>query len=116
MNAPRTDHAPEPCRDDATFTPGIPGFSYADLYRPARLRDLFHAFMDDLDRREPTVGLKYREIVERAAPTRADETWIACHVGPHVSAFVATLFGVAGARAALVDRTRALDVLLRVRK
>jgi NADPH-dependent glutamate synthase beta subunit-like oxidoreductase/NAD(P)H-flavin reductase len=116
MNASRTDFAPEPVSDADALKLGIPGFSYADLYKPARLRDLFNGFMDDLDRREPTVGLRYREIVERGTATRDEESWIACSVGPHVSRFVGALFGVEGARKALVGSTRALDVLLRTRK
>jgi NADPH-dependent glutamate synthase beta subunit-like oxidoreductase/NAD(P)H-flavin reductase len=116
MTAPHTEFAPEPCHDEGALRLGVPGFTFADLYRPARLADLFRAFVDDLDRREPATALRYREILERGAPTRADETWVAVHVGPHVSQFVGGLFGVEGARNALVDRTRALDVLLRVRK
>ena len=116
MNAPFNDLAPAPTTDVGALKLGVPGFVFADLYRPARLRDLFHAFMDDLDRREPAVALRYREILERGRPTRDEETWVACSVGPHVSQFLAGLFGAEGARKLLVDRTRALDLLLRVRK
>ncbi|HYC78914.1 MAG TPA: FAD-dependent oxidoreductase [Planctomycetota bacterium] len=116
MNAPRTDYAPEPSLDEGAMKLGLPGYVFADLYRPARLRDLFVAFLNDLDRRDPTVALKYREILEKGDPVREEETWIACHVGPHVSAFVGALFGVEGARKFLSEKTRQLHVLMRVRK
>jgi NADPH-dependent glutamate synthase beta subunit-like oxidoreductase/NAD(P)H-flavin reductase len=116
MNAPSFDYAPSPAAEAGELKLGLPGFAFADLYRPARLRDLFAAFLDDLDRREPASALRYREILERGRPTRDEESWVACTVGPHVSRFVAALFGAADAAALLVGQTRALDVLLRVRK
>ena len=72
--------------------------------------------MNDLERRDPAIGLRYREILERGEPTRDDESWIAVEVGPHVSAFVASIFQIDGARKILVEKTRELDVLMRVRK
>src|SRR5262245_8351252 len=110
------DSLPEPTFDRDAVHLGIAGFSYADLFRPDRLRQLFHAFVNDLERRDPSIGFKYREILERGNPTRDEESWIAVEVGPHVSAFIASIFQIEGARKLLVDKTRVLDLLMRVRK
>ena len=110
------DSAPEPTLDRDAVRLGVPGFTYADLFRPARLRDLFQIFVNDLERRDPAVGLKYREILERGDPTRDEESWIAVEVGPHVSAFVASIFQIEGSRKLLVEKTQDLGVLMRVRK
>src|SRR5436190_4726915 len=112
----QTDSRPEPTLDRDALKLGIAGFTCADLYRPLRLRDLFHAFINDLERRDPSVGLRYRELLEKGDPSRDEESWIAVEVGSHVSAFLASLFQIDGARRLLVEKTRDLDLLLRVRK
>ncbi len=116
MTPTQTDHAPEPSLNAEILTLGVPGFTYADLFKPLRLAELLAVFMNDLDRRDPSVGLRYREILERGNPTREEESWVTVEVGPHLSAFLAALFGVEGSRKILVERTRQMDVLMRVRK
>jgi NADPH-dependent glutamate synthase beta subunit-like oxidoreductase/NAD(P)H-flavin reductase len=110
------DSPPAPTLDGNAIELGLPGLTYADLFRAERLRDLFHLFVNDLERRDPSVGLRYREILEKGDPSREDESWIAVEVGPHVAAFLASVFRIEGARALLVERTRDLAVLMRVRK
>jgi len=110
------DATPFPSTTTPDLRLGIPGFTFADLFVPKRLSDLFAAFLEDLDRRDPGTALRYREILEKGEPTREDESWLTVVVGPHVAGFLSTLFGLDGARTTLVEGTRALDVLVRVRK
>ncbi len=105
-----------PTEDPLALRLGLPGFSFADLFAPARLADLFRTFVDELDRSDPSVALRYREILDRGEPTREDESWVAVTVGPFVTRFIVRLFGVEAEAEALRDRTRELDLLLRVRR
>ena len=46
---------------------GIPGFSFADLQQPARLRELYQRFVDEVKATEPDLWSQwdqYREVPE----------------------------------------------------
>lgn len=104
--------APSP----GTINFGVPGVAFADLYEPRGLARLQRMFEEDLEHRDPGLGLEYREIRERGNPAREEESRMAMALGPHVGRFLATLFGLEGATGVLLAQTRALDVIYDVRR
>ncbi len=75
---------------------GLPGFSYADLYEPARLADLLTAFDDTVrsaDRDLSSEFEAYRaSLGEGMNPVAISELLV--RMAPHLGAFVARLFAV----------------------
>ncbi|WP_394827500.1 FAD-dependent oxidoreductase [Pendulispora albinea] len=85
---------------------GIPGFSYEDLYDPARLAELHAIFDLDFAQRAPEAYAQfdaYRRVRgEGMTPEQKSEALLAA--APHVSAFVGRLFGVEKELAVLRDQ------------
>ncbi len=83
------------------FPLGIPGFSWADLHDPVRLRALLEVFDGELAEAD-------RELMDRLAAGRANPdtlppeelSALLVALGPQVSVFVARLFGIENHRAA----------------
>src|SRR5262245_27934527 len=74
---------------------GIGDFRYADLFVPERLRELYDVFCDDLRVKAPDTWKTYDAYRTGHATMGPEETSGAIlAVAPHVSAFVARLFGV----------------------
>src|SRR3954463_8390931 len=93
---------------------GIPGFSFADLHRPAKLRELYARFVEQVKGLEPELWAQwdqYREVPESLTPIARGNLVVA--MAPHVSRFVTALFGVGDETDALIAATRAYDVLFR---
>ncbi len=93
---------------------GIAGFTFADLHQPARLRDLHDRFVQDVTASEPELWAQweqYREVPESVGAVARGNLVVA--MAPHVSRFVARLFGVGADAESLVAATRAYDVLFR---
>lgn len=76
---------------------GVPGFTYPDLYDPARLKDLMAIFEQTLGEADPKLLADYSAIrndLESTVPEAARaETLL--NVAPYVSRFVAHLFNIA---------------------
>jgi NADPH-dependent glutamate synthase beta subunit-like oxidoreductase/NAD(P)H-flavin reductase len=94
---------------------GIAGFSYADLHRPERLRDLYGTFCDRVAAQEPELWATwdaYRQAPDapRSPIERSD---LIVRMAPHVSRFVANLFHVDDAWAGIAASTLELDALFR---
>ncbi len=97
------------------LTLGIPGFEYADLYAPRRLRDLHDAFLRDVEAVDPELIAQW-EAYGRNPDTALDPTAVSLllvRMAPHVSRFVARLFGIERDLAALASQTRAHDDVFR---
>ena len=93
---------------------GIGGFTFADLHQPARLRELYARFVEQVKAAEPELWAQweqYREVPESLGPVARGNIVVA--MAPHVSRFVSALFGVGADADALVAATRAYDVLFR---
>jgi NAD(P)H-flavin reductase/NADPH-dependent glutamate synthase beta subunit-like oxidoreductase len=93
---------------------GIPGFTFADLHRPARLHDLYGQFVAEVKAAEPELWAQwdqYREVPESLGAVARGNLVVA--MAPHVSRFIARLFSVGTEADALVAATRAYDVLFR---
>ena len=96
---------------------GVPGFAYADLYDPFRLRDLHAAFLNDVARADPDLSRQWAGFTSDPDRARAatEVSLLYVRMAPHVSRFVARLFGVEQEVAAIAATTRAHDSLFRFR-
>ena len=74
---------------------GIPGFTFADLHQPRRLRDLHDQFVTTVKASEPELWAQweqYREVPESLGAVARGNLVVA--MAPHVSRFISRLFGV----------------------
>ncbi len=81
---------------------GLPGFTFADLHRPARLRELYDRFTAEVAGTEPALWqqwTQYRELPDSLSPISRGNLIV--QMAPHVSRFVARLFNVEGESTAL---------------
>ena len=94
---------------------GVEGFTYADLYSPARLKDLYERFCRDVAEANPELWTEWDAY--RAAPdaprSPVQLSDLIVRMAPHVSRFVETLFRVNGAATEVRARTHDLDELFR---
>jgi NADPH-dependent glutamate synthase beta subunit-like oxidoreductase/NAD(P)H-flavin reductase len=97
----------------ADFPLGADGFTYADLYRPARLRDLAEVFYAELNSRDAELHGKLRAYIaaEGEGYTQKDESDILVNAAPYLSEFTARLFGVAAERRQLIESIKVQDPL-----
>ncbi|MDT5261771.1 MAG: hypothetical protein QOC61_775, partial [Acidobacteriota bacterium] len=115
QNTTLKDHSLSPALTPETdFQLGIEGFTYADLYRPARLRDLTHSFYAELEREDATLHASLLEYTRaRGANLRGTraESDLLIAVSSHLSRFIARLFAVESERDAHADSIRAQDAI-----
>ncbi|HEV2707952.1 MAG TPA: FAD-dependent oxidoreductase [Pyrinomonadaceae bacterium] len=101
---------PPPSEHD--FALGLEGFTYADLYRPARLRLLAERFYAEVARADAALHASLVEYIEtrgeRLAGTK-QESELLIAAAPHLSKFVARLFGVEAEMEKLARDIRAQD-------
>src|SRR5262245_16122979 len=93
---------------------GIAGFTFADLHRPAKLRELYQRFVDQVRGTEPELWSQwqqYREVPESLNAVARGNIVVA--MAPHVSRFVSALFSVGAEAETLAAATRAYDELFR---
>jgi NADPH-dependent glutamate synthase beta subunit-like oxidoreductase/NAD(P)H-flavin reductase len=98
----------------ATTLLGVPGFTFSDLHQPARLRELYNRFVEQVKATEPELWAQwdqYRAVPESLGPVARGNIVVA--MAPHVSRFVSALFSVGADADALTAATRAYDVLFR---
>jgi NADPH-dependent glutamate synthase beta subunit-like oxidoreductase/NAD(P)H-flavin reductase len=75
---------------------GIPGFTYADLYRPAKLRELFERWHDELQKSDPPLAARYDayRATQGDGLSAIEISNLLVDLAPTVSGFVARLFDV----------------------
>jgi len=98
----------------ATDPLGLPGFTFADLHRPARLAELYDRFAAEVAATEPELWAQwaqYREVPDSLSPISRGN--LVVQMAPHVSRFVARLFGVGPEAETLRATTAAYDDLFR---
>jgi NADPH-dependent glutamate synthase beta subunit-like oxidoreductase/NAD(P)H-flavin reductase len=96
------------------FQLGVAGFHYSDLYRPERLARLSAAFYAGLQEDDATLYAALSAYTAaRGASLRGTraESELLIAAAPHVSRFVARLFGVEAERAAHAEQIRAQDAV-----
>jgi NAD(P)H-flavin reductase/NADPH-dependent glutamate synthase beta subunit-like oxidoreductase len=94
---------------------GIDGFTYADLYQPSRLRDLHEIFCARVAVDDPSLWALwdvYRTRPESVA-SPIERSDLIVRMAPHLSRFLAGLFGVNDAAGDVAVRTHRLDPLFR---
>ncbi len=99
----------------AGFELGVPGFSFADLQSPDRLKNLLDRFNEEVERDDPGLWAEwegYRSDPDAPRPAPALSGLLVRMAG-HVSRFVARLFGIEDECRALGAATRADDPLFR---
>src|SRR5688572_4358432 len=94
---------------------GIPGFTYADLHQPLRLRDLHDRFCEQVAASDADLWRawdQYRTAPD-SVPSPIERSDLIVRMAPHVSRFVARLFGVEAAAEGIQAGTHRLDALFR---
>jgi NADPH-dependent glutamate synthase beta subunit-like oxidoreductase/NAD(P)H-flavin reductase len=107
-----------PADPSSEFRPGLDGFTFEDLYRPAGLRRLHQRFLEELAAADPALAARF-EAYRRAGgnglkPPEVSALLIA--VARHVSRFVGRLFGVQAEQEALARRLTSELKLFEFRK
>jgi NADPH-dependent glutamate synthase beta subunit-like oxidoreductase/NAD(P)H-flavin reductase len=109
---PTTADGNHDAQRDLDFALGIEGFTYGDLYRPERLRALAESFYGELRAADPALHSSLAGYTGARGGTlrgtRA-ESELLIAAAPHLSRFVARLFGVESEREALALEIRAQD-------
>jgi NADPH-dependent glutamate synthase beta subunit-like oxidoreductase/NAD(P)H-flavin reductase len=93
---------------------GIPGFTFADLHRPARLRALYESFCDEVRHLDAELWAKwetYRSQPAALGPVARSELIVA--MAPYVSRFLIRLFRIGLDTEVMAAETRAYDDLFR---
>jgi NADPH-dependent glutamate synthase beta subunit-like oxidoreductase/NAD(P)H-flavin reductase len=95
--------------DSSMLTLGLPGFSYPDLYDPARLRDLSSAFDAEVKNASPALFAEFEHYRDcRGEGMKPEEiSDLLVRMAPELGGFVARLFGVEADRAAQIAAIRA---------
>ncbi|MEI6354990.1 MAG: pyridine nucleotide-disulfide oxidoreductase [Methylococcus sp.] len=90
--------------DDVSLTLGLIGFSYGDLYRPDRLKDLSNHFDEALKARSPDLYREFEAYRDKLGEGMKPEAIsdLLVRLAPELSHFLAKLFGVEAAREAQV--------------
>ncbi len=83
-----------------TFTPGIPGFTYADLYDANRLQDLAVVFDESVGRHDPELFGQFAAYRQNQGEGFTPEaiSQLLVDMAPYVGQFVAKLFNVSAQR------------------
>src|SRR5687768_2397387 len=93
---------------------GLTGFTFADLHQPARLRELYFRFVEQVKRTEPELWTEWERYGEvPGSLTNIARSNLIVAMAPHVSRFVSALFGVGRDAETLIEQTRAYDTLFR---
>src|SRR5690242_13117375 len=104
--------APPPDDISFDFPLGIDGFTYADLYKPERLRALAAVFYSEVARADASLHASLADYVssrgEKIKGTKA-ESELLIAAAPHLSRFLARLFRVEREREELAARIQAQD-------
>lgn len=100
-------------KDD--FALGVPGFSFADLYQPRRLRDLHDAFWKFAAACAPDLAAKFAALHE-GAPTRPQTSEVLIEVAGVLGDFLAVLFDIRSDADRLSDETLNLEKIFQFKQ
>ena len=94
---------------------GVPGFRYADLHEPSRLRDLYEVFAREVERDDPELWRKWDAYRSNPASLRAatEVSLLLVRMAPFVSRFVGRLFRVEKELEALAAATNGQQAIFR---
>jgi hypothetical protein len=96
---------------DENLTLGIPGFSYSDLYKPERLKDLAELFYETVQEENPELYNVYMAYLNARGIGYAQkaESDILLSVAPMLSRFIARLFQIEKEREELKGKIKSED-------
>src|SRR5258706_6180908 len=101
---------------DRDFPLQVGGFTFGDLFQPARLRDLDTLFRDGLKAVDAELSARYEAYREGGVELGPiDESNLLVEVAPHVSHLVARLFGVEAEWKALAGPVHLMSPLWKMR-
>src|SRR5262245_54761139 len=85
------------------FELGVPGFCYSDLFDAVRLKELADVFYEELAKTQPVLGPALRKYIDShgLGYEKRAESQLLTDAAPHLSSFLARLFGIEGERADL---------------
>jgi NADPH-dependent glutamate synthase beta subunit-like oxidoreductase/NAD(P)H-flavin reductase len=115
MSEALLNHVVSPTSSDEFSNPGltlgVPGFVYADLYLPERLKTLADLFYAELAETAPEIHQELSEYIDsRGASHKGKaESELLISAAPYLSRFVARLFNVESRREELIDKVEAQD-------
>jgi NADPH-dependent glutamate synthase beta subunit-like oxidoreductase/NAD(P)H-flavin reductase len=94
---------------------GLPGFTFADLHEPGRLKALYDRFVDEVRTTDAELWARWEAYLEDAdAPGGpVARSHLIVEMAPHVSRFLTGLFQVGHEAEAMAAATRAYDDLFR---
>jgi len=98
-----------------TLDLGVPGFGYADLHEPSRLRDLYEAFAREVERDDAELWRQWAAYRTNPAGPRAatEVSLLLVRMAPFVSRFVGRLFRVEKELEALAAATNGQQAIFR---
>jgi NADPH-dependent glutamate synthase beta subunit-like oxidoreductase/NAD(P)H-flavin reductase len=105
-------------QSEHNFALGLAGFTYADLYQPARLSHLaeeFYLALEEADRETAREFARYTA-AQGAGFSKREESNLLVRVAPHLGRFMARLFGVEREHQALIERARDESVIADFKK
>jgi hypothetical protein len=73
---------------------GIAGYCYADLYDPAKLKELAEQFYGEVAKADADLGTRYQAYLGGAEIGPVDESNLLIEVSRHLSTFIARLFRI----------------------
>jgi len=88
------------------FRPGLDGFTFEDLYRPAGLKRLHERFLSDLAAADAALAQRFEAYRQAGGKglKPPEESALLIAVTRHLSAFIGRLFGIASHQEALAAR------------
>ncbi|HXX64906.1 MAG TPA: FAD-dependent oxidoreductase [Bacteroidota bacterium] len=94
----------------------IPGFTFEDLFDPARLSKLTDAFREFLKSSDPQLHSRYGEYSSGRRLSDQDLSRLLVEIAPYVGDFLARLFGIESLYAEMKTRADRDGVIFRVKK
>src|SRR4028119_363887 len=95
----------------SNFELGIGGFSYSDLYKPERLRELAETFYDEIKRENAELHSALMQYIAARGANyeQKAESKILIDSAPYLSSFIARLFNIEPRRESLVRSVKEQD-------
>lgn len=100
----------------SNFRLGFPGLGFRDLYHPTGLKKIFDLFREKLSKSDPALAAEYAAYLDGKDLAVVDESNFLIKLSPHVSGFVAKLFGVEEAVEKRAAEERALSPIFVFKK
>lgn len=95
---------------------GFAGLVFQDLYHPVGLKKIFDIFCKNLSESDPALAAEYHSYLDGKELAVVDESNFLIELSPHVSGFVAKLFGIEATVEKLVAEEKLLAPIFTFKK